>query len=221
MVFADKQLTYRELNSRSNQLAHHLQQLGVVPDVLVGICVERSVEMIVGLLGILKAGGAYLPLDPTYPQERLSFMLEEAQASIVLTHTSELADNSSSSIASLFRSWGDRQHGLSVVCLDDDWETIAQQSEQNPTSGVKADNLAYVIYTSGSTGKPKGVQIQHRGLCNLAAAQIDAFNLQPGNRVLQFASLSFDASIFEIVMALLTGATLCLAKRESLCLDKP
>jgi len=213
IVFEDQHLTYSELNNRANQLAHHLQQLGVNPDVVVGICVERSVEMIVGLLGILKADGAYLPLDPTYPQERLDFMLKDAQVSILLTH---------SLLASFFKeSWEERakcsqQHELTLVDLDKDWKTIALTSQQNPTSRVTADNLAYVIYTSGSTGKPKGVLIEHRGLSNLAQAQIEAFNLQPSNRVLQFASLSFDASIFEIVMALRTGATLYLAKKESL-----
>jgi amino acid adenylation domain-containing protein len=208
LVFEDEQLTYRELNIRANQLAHHLQQLGVVPDVLVGICLERSVEMIVGLLGILKAGGAYVPLDSTYPQERLNFMLEDAQVSILLAH---------SVLVPLFKgSWGDRQLRLSVISLDKDADAIARESKENPSSCVTPDNLAYVIYTSGSTGKPKGVQIQHRGLCNLAEAQIETFNPQPSNRILQFASLSFDASIFEIVMALRSGARLYLAKKESL-----
>ncbi len=202
VVFEDKQLTYRELNIQANQLAHHLQQVGVVPDLLVGICLERSIEMIVGLLGILKAGGAYLPLDPTYPQERLSFMLEDAQVSILLTH---------SSLAPLFKGGC---YDLSV-CIDKDWQTIVQHSQENPTSSVTSDNLAYVIYTSGSTGEPKGVLIEHRGLCNMAQAQIETFNLQATNRILQFASLNFDASIFEIVMALSTGGTLYLANKES------
>ncbi|MBD1808186.1 amino acid adenylation domain-containing protein [Microcoleus sp. FACHB-SPT15] len=211
LVFEDEQLTYRELNNRSNQLAHHLQKLGVEPEVLVGICLERSMEMIVGCLSILKAGGAYVPLDPTYPQERLNFMLEDAQIFILLTHLV---------LAPLFK--GDRakcseqQNQLSVVCLDKEADAITQQSQENPISSVTPNNLAYVIYTSGSTGKPKGVLVQHQGLCNLSQAQIQTLNLSTCNRILQFASVSFDASIFEIVMALLTGATLYLAKKESL-----
>ncbi|MBW4561039.1 MAG: amino acid adenylation domain-containing protein [Mojavia pulchra JT2-VF2] len=202
IVFEDKQLTYHELNIRANQLAHHLQQLGVVPDALVGICLERSLEMIVGLLGILKAGGAYLPLDPSYPQERLNLMLEDAKVSVLLTQQQFLERLG--------------KVAVSVVCLDKDRKAIACQSQEDPRCCVTFDNLAYVIYTSGSTGKPKGVLIQHQGLANLAAAQIEVFNLQPSNRILQFASLSFDAAIFEIVMALQTGASLYLAKKESL-----
>jgi amino acid adenylation domain-containing protein len=150
-------------------------------------------------LGILKAGGAYVPIDRTYPQQRLQFMLEDVQVPILLTQENVTATNKPF-----------------IVNLAQDWETIAQQSQENPTSRVTPDNLAYVIYTSGSTGKPKGVLVQHRGLCNLSEAQVRTFNLQPSNRILQFASLSFDASIFEIVMALGTGATLYLAKKESL-----
>ncbi|AFZ17959.1 non-ribosomal peptide synthetase [Allocoleopsis franciscana] len=219
LVFEDEQLTYRELNHRSNQLAHYLQKLGVEPEVLVGICLERSVEMIVGLLGIFKAGGAYIPFDPTYPQERLKFMLEDSQVSILLTH---------SLLAPLFNrsfsedSWGEQTtcsgqpHQSSVICLDKEANAIQKESQNNAINSVKPDNLAYVIYTSGSTGKPKGVVIEHRGLSNLCQAQIQVFNLQPGSRLLQFASLSFDASIFEIVMAFATGSTLYLAKKESL-----
>ncbi|OYD97754.1 non-ribosomal peptide synthetase [Nostoc sp. 'Peltigera membranacea cyanobiont' 210A] len=202
LVFDDEQLSYKELNIRSNQLAHYLKKLGVVPDVLVAICVERSPEAIVALLGILKAGGAYLPLDPSLPPERLDFMLEDAQVSVLLTQEKLLKH---------FEDFSNQ-----IICIDKDWATITQYSKENPTSCVKSDNLAYVIYTSGSTGKPKGVLLQHQGLSNLAKAQIEIFNLQPSNRILQFASLSFDASIFEIVMALQTGATLYLANKESL-----
>jgi amino acid adenylation domain-containing protein len=201
VVFDNHQLTYCELNIRANQLAHYLQKLGVVPDVIVGIGVEKSLETIVTLLGILKAGGAYLPLDPSLPQERLKFMLKDAQVSVLLTQEKWLKH---------FEDFSNP-----IICIDKDWATITQHSQENPTSCVTLDNLAYVIYTSGSTGKPKGVLLQHRGLCNLAASQIEVFNLQPSDRILQFASLSFDASIFEIVMALQTGATLYLANKES------
>jgi amino acid adenylation domain-containing protein len=207
VVFDKQQLTYRELNIRANQLAHHLQKLGVVPDVLVGICVQRSLEMIIALLGIFKAGGAYLPLDPSLPQERLNFMLKDAQVSVLLTQEK------------LLKHFEDFSNP--IICIDEDWATITQHSQENPTSCVTFDNLAYVIYTSGSTGKPKGVLLQHRGVSNLAKAQIEIFNTQPSNRILQFASLSFDASIFEIVMALQTGATLYLANKESLLPGQP
>ena len=203
VVFEDEQLTYRELNNRANQLAYYLQKIGVGVEVIVGICLERSIEMLVGILGILKAGGAYVPLDPNYPSERLNFMLEDSQVSVLLTH-------SSVSIEHLTLS------NTVVISLDKNRKIINQGSQENPNSNVRSDNLAYLIYTSGSTGTPKGVLVQHQGLCNLSQAQVQTFNLKQNNRILQFASLSFDASIFEIVMALLTGAILYLAKKESL-----
>ncbi|MEH2175037.1 non-ribosomal peptide synthetase [Nostoc sp.] len=207
LVFGDEQLSYKELNIRSNQLAHYLKKIGVETESLVGICIERSPQMIIALLAILKAGGAYLPLDPSLPQERLNFILEDAQVSVLLTQEKLLKH---------FEYFSNP-----IICIDKDWVTITQHSQENPTSCVTFDNLAYVIYTSGSTGKPKGVLLQHRGLSNLAASQIEIFNLQPSNRILQFASLSFDASIFEIVMALQTGATLYLANKESLLPGQP
>ncbi len=202
VVFENQQLTYHQLNCRANQLAQYLQTLGVKPDVLVGICVERSLEMVVELLGILKAGGAYLPLDPDYPTERLRFMLQDAQVSVLLTQQ-QLVDRLP-------------EHQANLICLDEVWEQIAQNNQDNPTSGARAFDLANVIYTSGSTGKPKGVMVEHIGLCNLAQAQIQTFGLQNFSRILQFASLSFDASIWEIVMALGSGATLYLGTKESL-----
>ncbi|MBD2483966.1 amino acid adenylation domain-containing protein [Planktothrix sp. FACHB-1365] len=202
VVFEGEQLTYRELNARANQLAHYLQALGVGPEVLVGICVERSFEMIVGLLGVLKAGGAYVPLDPAYPLERLGFILEDSSVPVLLTQ-SKLVEELPS-------------HSARVVYFDKDWEEIAFHSQENLSSSVTPDNLAYVIYTSGSTGKPKGVLLAHRGLCNLATAQIQLFDVQPDSRILQFASFSFDASVWEIVMALVPGATLVLALQDSL-----
>ncbi|BAY12152.1 non-ribosomal peptide synthetase [Calothrix sp. NIES-2098] len=202
LVFEHKQLTYRELNIQANQLARYLQKLGVGADVLVGICIERSLETIVALLGILKAGGAYLPLDPSYPQARLQFMVEDAKVSVLVTQKEfvELFEN----------------HEISVICLDRDREIITSQSQDNTNTCITSSNLAYVIYTSGSTGKPKGVLIEHRGLSNLIKAQIEVFKLPESSRILQFASLSFDAAIFEIVMALGTGSTLYLADKESL-----
>ena len=201
VVFEDQQLTYRELNSKANQLAHHLQTLGVKPEVKVGICVERFLEMVIGLLGILKAGGAYVPLDPAYPAARLAFMLEDAQVAVLLTQSS------------LKEKLPETQ--AQVICLDAE-ETLLQYCSDNPNSEVGPENLAYVIYTSGSTGQPKGVLIAHQGLCNLAQAQIKLFQVQENSRILQFASLSFDASISEIVMGIGSGAQLCLANSNDL-----
>ena len=202
LVKENQQLTYRELNRRANQLAYYLRSLGVGPEVLIGICVERSFDMIVGILGVLKAGGAYIPLDPAYPQERLAFMLEDSSVAVLLTQA-QLVEKLP-------------QHQSRVVCLDGDWENIARHSSENSSSTVTPDNLAYVIYTSGSTGKPKGVLLAHRGLCNLTTAQIQLFDVQPNSRILQFASFSFDASVCEVFMALVSGAILVLAKQDSL-----
>ena len=204
VVFEEEQLTYRELNARANQLAHYLQERGVGPEVLVGICVERSIEMIVGLLGVFKADGAYVPLDPAYPQERLAFILEDAGVSVLLTQSEQIEKLP--------------PHSARVVYLDKNWEGIVQHSKENPSSSVTSYNLAYVIYTSGSTGKPKGVLVAHKGLCNLATSTIQLFDVQPKNRILQFASFSFDVSVGEVIMALVSGATLVLALRDSLML---
>lgn len=207
VVFGDEKLTYRQLNNRANQLAHYLQQLGVEPEVLVGICVERSFEMIVALLGVLKAGGAYVPIDPAYPSERIAYMLDDSQLPVLLAQEKMVA---------LLP-----KHEAQVVCLDSDWEKISKESERSPLNSVSPENLAYLIYTSGSTGKPKGVQVPHQGLCNLAQAQIKLFDVQLDSCFLQFASISFDASIWEIVMALCGGATLCLGTQQRLQLGSP
>ena len=150
LVCEGQELTYQELNRRANQLARHLQGLGVGPEVPVGICMERSVAMVVGLLGILKAGGAYVPLDPMYPKKRLAFMLEDTQVPVLLTQGHLLSKLP--------------EHRARVVCLDRRWGIIAHESQENLTSEGTADNLAYVMYTSGSTGQPKGVCIPHRGV---------------------------------------------------------
>ena len=194
LVFEDKQITYKELNKRSNQLAHYLQKLGVKAEVLVGICVERSFDMVIGMLGILKAGGAYVPLDPTHPPERLNFMLEDAQVPVLLTQ----------------QRWVERlgRQKSHIICLDKDWETIAQESEDNPISNITVDNLAYIIYTSGSTGKPKGVQIEHRGLLNLVFWHQKAFAVSPIDRVTQIAGVAFDACSWEILPYLSAGASI-------------
>ena len=191
--FESQQLTYQELNRRANQVAHHLRSLGVGPDGLVGICVERSLEMVIGLLGILKAGGAYVPLDPSYPQERLAFMLEDAQVPILLTQQ-QLVEKLP-------------EHQARVVCLDTDSEVVTQQSEENPLSEVMADHLAYVMYTSGSTGRPKGVSVIHRGVVRLVK-QTNYASFTAEEVFLQLAPISFDASTFEIWGSLLNGARL-------------
>ncbi|TYT70381.1 amino acid adenylation domain-containing protein [Microcystis aeruginosa KLA2] len=194
VVFEGQQLTYNELNCRANQLAHYLQSLGVKPDELVGICVERSLEMIVGLLGILKAGGAYLPLDPEYPIERLSFMLEDAQLSVLLTQQ-KLGETLP-------------QHQASIICLDTDWEKIAENSQSNPENTVTPDNLAYVIYTSGSTGKPKGVLVNHSNVVRLFAATDAWYNFNSQDVWSLFHSYAFDFSVWEMWGALLYGGRL-------------
>jgi amino acid adenylation domain-containing protein len=202
VVFENQQLTYAELNGRANQLAHYLQKLGVKSDTLVGICVERSLEMMVGLLGILKAGGAYVPLDPEYPQERLQFAIADAQLSLLLTQE-RLLDKLSKNQAQL-------------ILLEQVEEEINQNSQDNLTGVATANNLANLIYTSGSTGKPKGVMVEHGGLFNLAQAQIKTFDLDSDSRVLQFASLNFDASIWEIILSMGSGATLYLGTKDAL-----
>lgn len=202
LAFEQEQLSYFELNRRANQLAHYLRKLGVGPEVKVGVCAERSPEMIVGVLGILKAGGAFVPLDPAYPLARLAFMLEEVQSPVLLVQERLLGG--------LPATWGQ------VICLDTDWNVIEGENDQDPVSGLTPANLAYVIFTSGSTGEPKGVLVSHAGLCNVIRAQRRTFEVQSNDRVIQFASFSFDASIFEIFMALGAGGTLYLARPDSL-----
>lgn len=202
VVFENEQLTYQQLNHRANQVANYLLSLGVSEEVPVGICVERTPLMIIGLLGILKAGATYIPLNPNYPFERLSFLLEDIQPPVILTQE-HLLDK-------LPSTWAN------IICLDSDWEDIADSDKVNPVTEVKAENLAYIIYTSGSTGKPKGVLVPHQGLCNLAQAQIRSFDVRKDSRVLQFAAFSFDASVSEIFMALCSGASLCLATADEM-----
>src|ERR1041384_2792292 len=207
LVFGEKKLSYEQLNQRANRLARYLRELGVRPEVLVGICLERGIDMVVALLATLKAGGAYLPLDPGYPQERLAFMLADSRPAVLLmTHALEKTLPLNNARA---------------VRLDIDGRLLDEFNDENVASGVSADNPAYVIYTSGSTGQPKGVVVTHRGLGNLHEEQVCTFGHGPRDRVLQFASLSFDASVFEIVMALATGATLVMATKEELLPGQP
>jgi amino acid adenylation domain-containing protein len=200
VIFEETQLNYRELNERANKLAHHLRALGVRAEQVVGVMLERSIEMIVGVLGVLKAGGAYMPLDPEYPQERLAFMLKDARVRVLLTQqglVERLPEQSAH-----------------VVCLDTDWESIEGQSAQNPQSDVTPDNAAYVIYTSGSTGKPKATVMPHRGAVNLINFQIQSSGHEGRLRTLQFASLSFDVSFQEIFPTLCGGGSLVLLRED-------
>ncbi|MDJ0598488.1 MAG: amino acid adenylation domain-containing protein [Crocosphaera sp.] len=202
LTFNDRLMTYQQLNIQANQLAHYLRSLGVKPGDHIGMALERSPLMMIALLGILKTGGVYVPLDPTYPQERLAFMVEDANLPIILTETS-------------LNRWQTSEK-ITIICLDQNQQEVEQYSQINPNLKIKAHHPAYIIYTSGSTGLPKGVLVAHRGLCNLALAQIETFAVQEDSRVLQFASMSFDASISEIFMALVRGATLCLVSRDIL-----
>jgi amino acid adenylation domain-containing protein/thioester reductase-like protein len=202
LVYGNTHLTYQELNQQANRLAHYLRRLNVGPEILVGLHIERSPEMIIGLLAILKAGGAYVPFDPAYPEERLALMLEDAQISIMLSQ-------------SHLTSWLSA-YPTSVVCLDTDWTSISQESPQNPDVVTTSNNLAYVIYTSGSTGKPKGVMIEHASLINFVEAAGDAYGVVRGDRVLQFSSISFDHAVEELLITLTQGATLVLRTPEML-----
>jgi amino acid adenylation domain-containing protein/thioester reductase-like protein len=187
-------LTYAELNARANQLAHYLQTLGVGPEVLVGICVERSIEMVVGLLAILKAGGAYVPLDPTYPKERLAFMLQDAAVPVLLTQSHLRAALPAMT--------------AQVVCLDTDWAQIVHYPTTTPVRQFQPDHIAYVIYTSGSTGQPKGVMIEHQAVVKHLTTVTKAYQITAQDRVLQFASFSFDVAQEQILTTLSSGATL-------------
>src|SRR5262249_27774289 len=197
VVFEQEQLTYAELNGRANQLARYLRELGIGPEMRVGICLERSLEMVIGLLGVLKAGGAYGPLAPESPKTRLVFIWEDLQPPVVLT-TRHLADSLPIQAAI-------------VVLLDSDWSCIALERKANVQRETTAENVAYVIYTSGSTGSPKGVMNTHRALCNRLHWMQQTYHLTGSDRVLQKTPFSFDVSVWEFFWPLMTGARLVLA----------
>ncbi|HEY9832540.1 MAG TPA: amino acid adenylation domain-containing protein, partial [Stenomitos sp.] len=200
VIFENQQLTYAQLNTRANQLAHHLQNLGVGAETIVAICVERSLEMLVGLLGILKAGAAYLPLDPILPSERLSYMVQDVEASVILTqqHLSEQFS----------------EQATPLICLDADWELIAQQPDENPPCEVTPENLVYVIYTSGSTGKPKGVAVEHQQLLNYLHGILARLDLPEGTSFATVSTFAADLGNSVIFPALCTGGCLHVISQE-------
>ena len=202
VVCGNESLTYRELNRRANQVARHLLAIGVGPEMLVGLCIERFLPMVVGLLGILKAGAAYVPLDPSYPPERLDFILGDARPPVVLTQERFMAGLSA--------------HGAQMICLDSHWPTIAQYSDDNPCSGASAENIAYLLYTSGSTGIPKGVFGVHRATLNILTWMCQAFPFANGEVCCQKTSISFGDSIQELLGPLLQGQTMVLIPDEVL-----
>ncbi|PHM06510.1 AMP-binding protein, partial [Nostoc sp. 'Peltigera malacea cyanobiont' DB3992] len=191
LVFEKQQLTYQELNGRANQLAHYLRRLGVGTETLVGICVERSIEMVVGLLGILKAGGAYVPLDPTYPQERLALILSDAQLQVLLTSEKLIT--------------GLPKHSALVVPLDRAGQAISQEKQYNVIKNTKPTNLAYILYTSGSTGQPKGVAVEHRSTVNFLHWAHEVYTLEQLAGVLASTSINFDLSVFELFVPPMLG----------------
>ena len=204
VVFAGQSFTYEELNWRANQLAHHLKFLGVGPESLIAISMDRSLEMIVALLGILKAGGAYVPLDPSYPAERLHFMLEDSRASLLLTRSSER------------ERLGELPNGVRAICLDTDWRLISEEQDDDLRIEMTSENLAYVIYTSGSTGRPKGVEIPHRAVVNFLSSMRREPGLSNTDRLLSVTSISFDIAALEIFLPLTVGACVILASSDEI-----
>ncbi|HLO84887.1 MAG TPA: amino acid adenylation domain-containing protein [Nostocaceae cyanobacterium] len=203
-IFLDQQITYQELNCRANKLANYLQNQGVKPEVLVGICLDRSLDTIIGLLGILKAGGAYVPLDPSYPQERLAYMVEDAKLSVLLTQN-KLMGICTNFIAN---------ENIKIICIDGDGDEIDQQSAKNPVCQITPQNLAYTIYTSGSTGKPKGVQIEHKSVVNFLTSMSREPGMTATDILLAVTTISFDIAGLEIYLPLTLGARLVIVSRE-------
>lgn len=200
-IFNTEQITYQELNNKANQLAHYLKSLGVKSETLIGVCVDRSLNMLIGLLAVLKSGSAYVPLDPTYPEDRLAFMLEDSQLPILLTQTHLL-------------SCLPKRNGMRVVCLDSDWQEIEQFSHDNLDSEATPNNLAYTIYTSGSTGKPKGVQIIHQSVVNLLLSMKQEPGFTARDVLLAVTTISFDLAVVELFLPLIVGTHVVIVSRE-------
>ncbi|MEO1186273.1 MAG: AMP-binding protein, partial [Cyanobacteria bacterium J06636_27] len=224
VIFESQQFTYKELNEKANQLARYLQSVGIGRETKVGICLERSEKMLVGLLGILKAGGTYIPLDPAFPQERLRFMVEDSGVNFLITDsgnslltpllikergtesTTPLLDKERGDKAQLYRS--------EVINVDNDWELIEKQSSENLAIQTTSENLAYIIYTSGSTGKPKGVQIMHKSLVNCLESMQEKPGITSNDILLSVTTLSFDIAGLELYLPLITGACVVIVSRE-------
>jgi pristinamycin I synthase-3/4 len=207
ILFEDQVISYAELEIRSNRLANYLAGRGVGKGDIVALSIDRSPEVVTGILGIMKTGAAYVPLDPTYPKDRLAYMLQDSGASMVVTRATLITDLP--------------QHELATTCFDRDASAIAASVSDAPAAVINTNDLAYIIYTSGSTGRPKGVMVEHHSVCNLVDAQSRAFGLGPDDRMLQFASISFDASVYEIVKGLTSGATLCIASADEVLPGTP
>ena len=201
IVFQNDTISYEDLNHRSNQLAHYLISKGAQPDQLVGLCVDRGIDMVVGLLGILKAGAAYLPMDPMFPKDRLAYMLSDASAPLLVTSL-ELIDTFP-------------QYSGEMILIDSQWSQIAQHEAENPLTSVNSSNLAYVIYTSGSTGKPKGVQLEHGSVVNFLTSMQQEPGMSTSDVLLSVTTLSFDIAVLEIFLPLVTGAQLILVDKQT------
>jgi amino acid adenylation domain-containing protein len=201
VVYEDREISYGELEERSNRLGRYLKKRGAGPEELIGICMERGIEMVVAVLGVLKSGAGYVPLDPSYPEERLEYMISDSGVKLVVTEK-----NVRRVVAGA---------GVEVVSIDDEKEEIAAERGEELEGGAEPENVAYVIYTSGSTGTPKGVTVTHRNLSNYAQTQIETFGVEAKMKVLQFMTLSFDVSMSEICLGLMTGSTLYVAPREA------
>lgn len=201
LIFEGRTMSYGELDRRANKLANRLRRLGVGPETVAGLCIERSFEMVIGLVGILKAGGAYVPLDPAYPDDRLSFLLEDSGARVVVT------EQRISKRLNSVQTAEETQSNRVVLCLDSEWDEIEKENEQEPWTGVAPDNAAYVIYTSGSTGEPKGAVVTHYNVTRLLEASQGLFNFSAGDVWTSFHSISFDFSVWELWGGLLRGGS--------------